>query len=545
MSTCPNTPVSSLSMIPYSGQWTIEQASHLLRRTLFGPTRAQINQILSLTVDQAVESILQIVPPTDPITWYPGEAISSQGQSWVNDFLPLDETLKNETNLARKYSMYTWLVKRMNDEQNISPSITEKICFFWHNHFAVTRRSDDRHNYNYLRLLETHALGNFKTLVEEMTVNPAMMYFLDTAWNTKWSPNENYARELLELYTIGKGEQIGPGDYSHYTEDDIAAGAKILTGWKVRENESAIAHPYSEFEQSHHDTTDKTLSYHFNNLTISNSDEQEYKDFINVIFQKNETAFHISRKLYTFFVNTEITPEIETNIISVMAQTILDNNYEIRPALAQLLKSEHFYDIGNIGANIKSPYEFIFSMINTTETYTNYGIEGDNLIWSKLYTKAWTFDLSWYYPPSVSGWPAYYKNPAFMQHWINSGTIDRRFRLIKNLTTDNNGITTDTFGTLYTLKINGLTFLSSLQTPSNGTGLIDEICELFLARPLEQSKKDALLNTLTGGLPEFEWEVQYYEYIANPNDITFSDPIKSKIEEVLSQLFMFPEFQSC
>ena len=125
MSTCPNTPVSSLSMIPYNGQWTIEQASHLLRRTLFGPTRAQINQILSLTVDQAVESILQIVPPTDPITWYPGEAISSQGQSWVNDFLPLDETLKNETNLARKYSMYTWLVKRMNDEQNISPSITE------------------------------------------------------------------------------------------------------------------------------------------------------------------------------------------------------------------------------------------------------------------------------------------------------------------------------------------------------------------------------------------------------------------------------------
>ena len=227
------------------------------------------------------------------------------------------------------------------------------MIFFWQNHFAVTATIDDRINHTYHKLLENNALGNFKTLVEKVTIDPSMMLFLDTARNTKWSPNENYARELLELFTVGKGPQIGPGDYSNYTEDDIAAGAKILTGWKVRENESSTANPYSEFDQSVHDVGNKTLSYHFNNTTLTNSDSLEYKDFIDLIFQKDETAFHISRKLYTFFVSTNITQQIEDQIISQMAMTLLNNNYEIRPVLAQLFKSEHFYDIGNIGAQLK------------------------------------------------------------------------------------------------------------------------------------------------------------------------------------------------
>lgn len=545
MPTCENTPVSSLSLLPYNGILSTEMASHLLRRTMFGPTQNQINQILSSSVDQAVESLLQIVSPDDPVTWHPDEAIGAQGLPWVNEFLPSDLVLKDETNDARKASMYTWLVKRMNQEQQTPPSITERMCFFWHNHFAVSRSTDDRINYGYHRLLEAHALGNFQTFVEEITINPSMMLFLDTARNTKWSPNENYARELLELFTVGKGPQIGPGDYSNYTEEDIAAGARILTGWKVRENESSIAHPYSEFDASHHDVGSKTLSYHFNGASLSNADDLEYKDFINLIFQKEETALHISRKIYTFFVNSDITAEIEDEIISGMAQTLLDNNYEVRPVLAELLKSEHFYDVANIGAHIKSPFEFIFSILNTTLTMPNNGIEGDNLLWGKLYSKANSFNLNWYSPPSVAGWPAYYQAPALMQHWLNSGTISNRFWCITQLTTNTNGINTDELGTLYNLKIDGLSFLDSLQAPNNGTAMINEICQLFFPRPLEQIKKDNLLNTLTGGLPEFEWTLQYTEYVANPGDPAYSDPIKSKIEEVLSQLFMLPEFQSC
>ena len=545
MITCQNAPVASLSMLPYTGSWSAETAIHLLRRTLFGPNRFQIDQMVSLGMDQAVESILQIVSPADPITWHPLEAVGSQGATWVNEFLPADETFRNETISARHHSMYTWFVKRTNQEQQLAPSITEKMCFFWHNHFSVTMRQDDRVNYAYHKLLETHALGNFQKFVEEMTINPSMMLFLDTASNTKWSPNENYARELLELFTVGKGPQIGPGDYSNFTEDDIAAGARILTGWKVREYASSVAHPYSEFDQSHHDEDGKTLSYHFNNAIVSNTDDLEYKDFIGLIFQKDETAYHIARKLYIFFVNTEITQDIEAEIINTMAQTLLVNNYEIRPVLVELFKSEHFYDIANIGAHLKSPFEFIFSMLNATETIPDYGIEGDNMMWEKLYHKAIAFDLNWGFPPSVAGWPAYYQAPAFMQHWLNSGTINNRFWCITQLTTNTNGIWSDEFGTFYNIKIDALNFLATIQDPSNGAALIDEICLFLLSRTLDQSKKDALLNTLTGGLPEFEWTLQYAEFTANPGDVTFSDPIKSKVEEVLSQLFMFPEFQSC
>lgn len=545
MTTCENAPISSLSISPYAGPWSAEMVRHLLRRTTFGPTQDQINQMQSLTMDQSVESILQIVSTDNPISWHPGEASVAQGVPWVNQLLPVDEALKEETHYARKHSLFTWYVKRINQEQLFVPSIREKMIFFWQNHFAVTATIDDRINHTYHKLLENNALGNFKTLVEKVTIDPSMMLFLDTARNTKWSPNENYARELLELFTVGKGPQIGPGDYSNYTEDDIAAGAKILTGWKVRENESSTANPYSEFDQSVHDVGNKTLSYHFNNATLTNSDSFEYKDFIDLIFQKDETAFHISRKLYTFFVNINITQEIEDHIISEMAMTLLSNNYEIRPVLAQLFKSEHFYDVGNIGAHLKSPYEFLFSMLNPTLTIPNYGIEGDNLLWGELYAKANSLNLNWYYPPSVAGWPAYYQAPAYMQHWLNSETINKRFWSIVQLTTNANGINSDELGTLYRLKIDALNFLDTLQTPSSASALITEICQLFFARPLDQVKQDYLLDILTGGLPEFEWTLQYTEYQSNIGDAVFSEPIKSKIEQVLSQLYMFPEFQSC
>ena len=545
MPTCQNIAPITLSMAPYTGPWTKDLASHLLRRTLFGPTQVQINDTVALGVDFAVENLLQIIPSTDPLTWHPDEAVGAQGATWVTEFYPTDEALVDPTEDARKHSLFSWIAGRINTEQNASPSITEKICFFWHNHFSAKRTGDGRNTFMYHRLLDTHALGNFRTLIEDITVDPCMMYFLDTASNTKWSPNENYARELLELYTIGKGPLIGPGDYSNYTEEDIAAGAMILTGWKVRENKSAVANPYSEFDPSHHEDSDKQLSHHFNNAIVTSNDELEYKDFIDLIFQKDETAFHISKKLYRFFVSTEITPEIESSVIDQMAQTMLANNYEIRPVLAELLKSEHFYDLVNIGAHMKSPLEFIFSMMNPTLTYPTNGLDGDNLLWKQLYAKASSINQNWYTPPSVAGWPCFYQEPAFMQHWLNAATINSRFWYVTQLTTHSTGISSDTFGTLYSIKIDALSFLATLQTPSDGTAMIDEICLLFLPRLLEQTKMDALLNTLTDGLPEFEWTLQYNEYLANPADVNYSDPVKSQMEAVLSQLFKSPEFQSC
>ena len=546
MSTCAIIPPNTYSMAPYFGVWSKMLAAHLLRRTTLGPTQAQIDAAFSDGVDLAVESILQSSILTDePITWHPGETVAPQGETWVDKFMTPDPLLEDQVNAARQKSLFSWTAGRMNKEQLGAANITEKMVFFWQNHFGIQQVRDDRLNYNYFKTLEANAIGNFKTVVESITINGAMMKFLDTASNTKWSPNENYSRELLELYSIGKGLQTGPGDYSNFTEDDILSGARILTGWKVRENMSSTANPYIEFEPNHHDTDPKQLSYHFNNMILFNDDENEYKNFIDAIFSKEETAYHICRKLYKYFVSTELTEQIEATVIETMAQTMISNNYEIRPVLAQLFKSEHFYDSTIIGSHLKAPYEFIFSMLNPTLSFPSHNEEGNNVIWNILYNAASVMDQNWYVAPSVAGWPAYYVKPGYMQLWLNSATIDRRFWLVSLLTEHSTGISDDVTGTVYSFKIDALAFVDQLQTPSDGVAVIEQMCNLFFARPLLQTKKDRLLNILSDFLPAFEWTLQYNEYLSNTHDPVLREPVKQRVEAVLSEIFKLPEFQSC
>lgn len=546
MSTCAIIPPNTYSMAPYSGVWSKMLAAHLLRRTTLGPTQAQIDAAFSDGVDLAVENILQSSILTDePVTWHPGETVAPQGETWVDKFMTPDPLLEDQVNAARQKSLFSWTAGRMNKEQLGAANITEKMVFFWQNHFGIQQVRDDRLNYNYFKTLEANAIGNFKTVVESITINGAMMKFLDTASNTKWSPNENYARELLELYSIGKGLQTGPGDYSNFTEDDILSGARILTGWKVRENMSSTANPYIEFEPNHHDTDPKQLSYHFNNMILFNDDENEYKNFIDAIFSKEETAYHICRKLYKYFVSTELTEQIEATVIETMAQTMISNNYEIRPVLAQLFKSEHFYDSTIIGSHLKAPYEFIFSMLNPTLSFPSHNEEGNNVIWNILYNAASVMDQNWYVAPSVAGWPAYYVKPGYMQLWLNSATIDRRFWLVSLLTEHSTGLSDDVTGTVYSFKIDALAFVDQLQTPSDGVAVIEQMCDLFFSRPLLQTKKDRLLNILSDFLPAFEWTLQYNEYLSNTHDPVLREPVKQRVEAVLSEIFKLPEFQSC
>ena len=546
MSTCAIIPPNTYSMAPYSGVWSKMLAAHLLRRTTLGPTQAQIDAAFSDGVDLAVENILQSSILTDePVTWHPGETVAQQGETWVDKFMTPDPLLEDQVNAARQKSLFSWTAGRMNKEQLGAANITEKMVFFWQNHFGIQQVRDDRLNYNYFKTLEANAIGNFKTVVESITINGAMMKFLDTASNTKWSPNENYSRELLELYSIGKGFQTGPGDYSNFTEDDILSGARILTGWKVSENMRSTANPYIEFEPNHHDTDPKQLSYHFNNMILFNDDENEYKNFIDAIFSKEETAYHICRKLYRYFVSTELTEQIEATVIDTMAQTMISNNYEIRPVLAQLFKSEHFYDSTIIGSHLKAPYEFIFSMLNPTLSFPSHNEEGNNVIWNILYNAASVMDQNWYVAPSVAGWPAYYVKPGYMQLWLNSATIDRRFWLVSLLTEHSTGISDDVTGTVYSFKIDALAFVDQLQTPSDGVAVIEQMCDLFFARPLLQTKKDRLLNILSDFLPAFEWTLQYNEYLSNTHDPVLREPVKQRVEAVLSEIFKLPEFQSC
>lgn len=527
----------SLSLAPYAGPWTQTEAAHLLRRTLFGPTLAQINNAVSLGLDATITQLLSNPTINPPLAYNGNDSIVAQGNTWVNAVCPTDTVAATTTENARRESLAAWHMQRINTE---SFSIHEKMCLFWQNHFAAEATFDCRATYHYMMLISDNALGNFKQLIKDMTIDPCMLVFLNGAQNNKFSPNENYARELLELYTIGKGPQIGEGDYTNYTEQDIMEGAKILTGWTVSGFLSdSVTTTSSYFDPALHDSTTKTLSTHFGNASVPNADANEYSNYIDIIFQQNEVAKFICRKIYRWFVNYDLTTTVETTVIQDMADLMIANNYDIFPVIETLLKSDHFYDMSVRGAIIKNPLEFVFSLFNSTSTVPNVNTNVDYRFYLNMYWGAGALGMNYIQPPNVGGWFAYYQAPNYTKLWVNSAYIKLRFDL-SSYVTIYGGLDVDG----NRLPVNHLGFLDALTTPNNAQQVVDDLALIFCPKGLSAAQKLTLKFILTNGLPDFEWTVQYDDYQANPGNTTFSDPVKQRIALTLDQLFKLPEFQT-
>ncbi|MEL6925442.1 MAG: DUF1800 domain-containing protein, partial [Bacteroidota bacterium] len=468
---------TAASLAPYSGEWGIEQAAHLFRRTTFGLRIDKIKAAASDGLNATIDSLLSDQPmPAAPISWDGEDAVVDRGEDWTESLYPSNVN-KVPSRSSRYRSLYGWSMGQLLDQ---GVSIREKMTLFWHNHFAVDRPTvnDPKFLYQYMMLLRENALGNFKTLVDKITVNPAMLRYLNGRQNTKNKPNENYARELLELFALGKGPTVGEGDYTNYTEDDVLALAKVLTGWiDDGYNSEEIAIPTSRFRAFQHDTSDKQLSHRFDNVKISDGGADEYKQLIDIIFQKPEAARFIVRKLYRWFVNFDLTNEIETQVIEPLAQQLIDENFEVKPVLQTLLSSEHFYSEAVRGAIIKNPLEFVFSVINQFEV----SMPEDEVKWYEVLMAFHNFmdrlDMQLFYPPNVAGWGAYYQEPSFYQSWISSATLPERMQLTDRLA--DRGQTFRQFK----LLINGLDMIERLDDPSDPNTMIDELARLLLPKP--------------------------------------------------------------
>ena len=199
-------------------------------------------------------------------------------------------------------------------------------------------------------------LGDFKQMVKEINVDAAMLTYLSGIYNVKDAPNENYARELFELFTVGKGPIDGEDSYTYYTESDIIEASKILTGWRVNRNHVGRGREY--FTLDRHDTSSKTFSEEFGNKTILSNGEKEHEDLIDLIFKNERVSEFICEKLYRWFVYYVINDEVKDKIIKPLAKTFRDNNYRVKPVLEQLFKSNHFYEMYIRGAVIKNPISF-------------------------------------------------------------------------------------------------------------------------------------------------------------------------------------------
>jgi uncharacterized protein (DUF1800 family) len=259
---------------PYTGVWTDAEIRHLLYRTTFGTKPAHIALLKNMSPSQAVDLLLQeqaVLPA--PVNNYSGAKYEDAGvmKTITDPNVPLGQTwinanYDNEVEFWRNMSLKGWWLQSILGQE---PSIHEKMTFFWHNHIPIQFLEvyNARLSYRYLLNIRSNALGNFKTLVKEVTISPAMLYYLNGTYNEKWDPDENYARELQELFCIGKGPN------SQYTEDDVKAAAKVLTGWKADWNTNA-----TYFNANVHDEGDKQFSSFYNNTVIKGKSGQSGKD---------------------------------------------------------------------------------------------------------------------------------------------------------------------------------------------------------------------------------------------------------------------------
>ena len=522
----------------YSGPWNNRTAKHLLIRASYACTKENIAQVQSMGMEAAVDMLLSDRPlPDPPVNYYfEDDANVAIGDTW-HDKPYVDGGIKK---FPRRISLQAWLVKQMLEE---GIHIREKMVLFWMNHFAIqiSASNDPRFHYIYNSLLRTNALGNFKALIDEITVDPTMLRYLNGNLNQKNRPNENFARELMELYTLGKGELAGPGDYTTFTEKDVIEVARALTGWRDR-GFSAISFPgdiYAEYRSSVHDQTDKTLSHRFDNAVIANNEDLEYKDVIDLIFQKDQTvAQFIVRKLYRWFAYYEIDQRIEDEVIVPLAQCFIDSNWEIKPVLKALFESAVFYSEEVNGAIIKSPVEFVMNLMNQSGLV----VPKDDLFveysaYRKFYDNCSLAQQDILEPPNVGGWKAYYQEPAFLRSWINSVTLPIRKTFGSRMLDFGY-----TFGGIR-VDIDVLAFIANLDNPLEPNELILEISNLFYPEGLTEKQRNYLKTILIPGLPDFEWTVEYTDFLDHPDDSNLQRSIESKVMALLNAMISLPEYQ--
>ncbi len=511
---------TSSGIAPYSGPWTKNEVVHLLKRTMFGAKPADVFYFMGKTMSEAIDELLNPLDtlPTPPLKDYDGTGATTPdndvtaGTTWINS-VNNDGTIQSR----RRASLKKWWTGIMINQDR---SIREKITLFWHNHFATETVDVGNANliYKHVNLLRSNALGNFKQMVRDITLDPAMLIYLNGRYNTASAPDENYSRELQELFTIGKENN------PNYSENDVKAAARVLTGWQV--NQSVNTFP-SYFTSSRHDATNKQFSSFYNNTVITGrtgatAGDLELTDLLNMIFNKNvEVSRFIAKKLYRFFVHSEVDAATQLNVIDPMALQLRSGNWEIKPVLSLLLKSEHFFDYLNQGAQIKAPLDHIIPICRewnivfpnpVTEYADAYGM------WNYVMSVAANAQQNIGDPPNVAGWPAYYQAPQFYELWVNTDTLPKR-----------NQFSDLMIGNGYSrngkkIVIDAVEFTKTLPNASDPNQLILDVLDIIFQMPLLQASRDQLKKDflLSGQDQDYYWTNAWQAYLASPTTANFN-----------------------
>ncbi len=414
---------------PSAGErWDHQKAAHLYRRASFGASRKQLDEAVALGPQECVDRLLEACEPGQPET------------------AAFDvEMTKMAASLAagEPGGLEPWWLYRML----FTPApLRECMTLFWHGHFASSAATVDSAAMMVTQnqTLREHALGKFETLVQAVSRDPAMLTYLNSTTNARLHPNENYAREVMELFCLGLG---------NYTEREIQETARCFTGWEIRRGKF-------RFNRHQHDFNTKTIFGQTGNF--------DGDDAVRIILQQRAAPRFIVRKLINYFVCDQ---PVSDELIEPLANELRDNGFHIQPLVRRILTSRFFYSAESIGQKIRSPVELAIGLLRSLE-----GTVGTIALAQHLRPLGQRV----FFPPNVKGWDG-------GTTWINATTLIGRVNLVTKLLQNQSA----RFAGSSVVEYFDRQLAASDQ--DRPAALVDSLIELLLAVPLTDNARRELI----------------------------------------------------
>lgn len=547
------------SLNPLQGQLGRRKAAHLLRRTSFRFTREKVDELSNMTAAEALTSLLTAYPlvleqpvyangPATPVTW-------------INPPQPPSAPLPAEDSELTPYVLAWWVNEALHD-----PGISHKMSLFYHQFLTTDAASGSSMQFfDYLSLLRWGSLGNFKKLILKMVTDNCMLTYLDNDQNFAQNPNENFAREFFELFTVGRGDAAGPGDYTTFTEDDVIAAARVFSGFNHAPRHIQIDPetnlPSGKAYPQSHDFDPKVFSARFGGATINAATNDadgmvaELSAFIDLVLSQPEGSKNTCRRLYRYFVTRNITQEIEDEVITPLAQTLVNNDFEIKPVLEQLLGSEHFFDTDDsdnadeiFGALIKSPLELALQAITyfglpipdpVADNKKHYIDFYNAAVLERMLGRA---GMPLFYPWDVAGYSGYYQDPTFNRQFFNSATIVQRYKLPQILLTGTHAWGSgagDDIGTRLDIAA-WVKDSGAISNPEDSFELVQDLLFYLFPEGPDTDRFTHFLETVfLDQLPPADWTYEWQNYVSTGNDTE----VKIPLERLVNAILFAPEYQ--
>ncbi len=427
-------------MVNSTKSWTPQRAGHLLARAGFGGSPQEVQAAFQAGPNKTVERLLSVEPDDD---LFPCADSFSDKTKYVELFKEIAAAKKDPvaSEAARKrarqaeqqalFDLRAWWLRRLRYSPN---PLREKITLFWHGHFAtsVVKVRNVGFLWRQNELFRAHALGDFRALAREIPTDPAMMRYLDVAGSSKSKPNENFARELMELFLLGEG---------NYSEEDIRESARAFTGYRINPMTQEM-----DFQERRSDTGVKTFFGQTGAFTAT--------DIVDIILSRPQCANFLTAKMWKFFAGTEISPAMQSRL----AAKFRDSGYDISPVLQEIFLSEEFYSEDVMNAQIKSPVDWLVGSSKRLES----PLAGNRPEQNALRE----LGQSLFEPPNVKGWEG-------GRSWISASTFLMRCNLSSSLV-----IPSAKLGNLF-----------PAETRSDAVTLCDAVSVRLLNRPCRDREK--------------------------------------------------------